>query len=80
MTQKTSSDPLEHLPIAAQQGLFAGNSAYARMAEAMRDIAQANARYMQELMDAQAALFAACMTPSDEHEERPSKAARRHHH
>jgi hypothetical protein len=84
MTEKPAPNPLEHLALAdrllaAQQRFLPDNAAYARMAEAMRDIAQANARYMQEVMQANAALFAACMSRGDEPEERPSNAAHRPH-
>jgi len=85
MTHKPSPDPLGSLPLAnsflaAQQGLFPASAAYARMAEAMRDIAQVNARYMQELMDAQTALFAACLTQGDETDESPTQHCHRPHH
>jgi hypothetical protein len=48
-----------------------------RMAEAMRDITQANANYLQELMHANAALFMAFMQgTATETTEPPSESAR----
>jgi hypothetical protein len=81
MAEKSPSDPLELLQIsrellAAQQRFLPSAHIYARMAEAMRSIAQANASYLQELTRANAALLAAFLErPGSTPEETPSEAA-----
>lgn len=81
MAEKPPSDPLElfQFPKAfleAQQRFMPSGHLYARLAETMRSIAQANASYMQELTRANAALLAALMErPGSNPEETPSEAA-----
>jgi hypothetical protein len=83
MAEKPPNDPLELLELskellAAQQKFMPSTQIYARFAEAMRNIAQANATYMQELTRANAALLAALMErPGSTAEEPPSEACRR---
>jgi hypothetical protein len=83
MADKPSTDPLELFQISrelltAQQRFMPSGHIYARLAETMRTIAQANASYMQELTRANAALLAAFMErPSAQSEESPSEAAHR---
>lgn len=80
MTERPSTDPLEIFQIskellAAQQRFVPSTHIYARVAEIMRTVAQANATYMQELMRANAALLAAYMERPALREERPSDVA-----
>jgi hypothetical protein len=83
MADKSSADPLEVFQISkeflvAQQKFMPSTQVYARMAEVVRNMAQANAAYMQELMRANAAWLAAYMErPASGTEERPSDAAHR---
>jgi hypothetical protein len=83
MTDKPTADPLDLLQIskevlAAQQNLMPTGQMYGRVAEAMRNVAQANATYMQELMRANAILLSAFTERrSGGTDERPSEAAHR---
>lgn len=81
MAEKSPSDPLELFQISrellsVQQRFLPSAHIYARMAEAMRSVAQANATYLQELTRANAALLAALLErPGTMPEESPSEAA-----
>lgn len=81
MAEKSAADPLELFQIsreflAAPQKFMPSNQIYTRVAEAMRDVAQANTLYVQELMRANATLLAAFTArPASVAEERPSDAA-----
>jgi hypothetical protein len=83
MSEKSAADPLDLVQIskevlASQQKFMPSGQVYAKVAEAMRDVAQANATYMQELMRANAILLAAFMQrPSGVADERPSDACHR---
>ncbi len=66
MTDKPAPDPLDLFQISremlsAPQKFMPSTRIYSRMGEVMRDVAQANATYVQELMRANAALLAAIM-------------------
>ena len=66
MSEKPASDPMDLFQISrellsAPQKFMPSTRIYSRMGEIMRDVAQANATYMQELMRANAALLAAVM-------------------
>jgi hypothetical protein len=80
MAEKPATDPLDLLQIsrdllAAPQRFLPTTHIYARIAEIMRDVAQAHATYVQELLRANAALLAAFMErPAEGQNERPAEA------
>jgi hypothetical protein len=83
MAEKPATDPLDLLQIsrdllATPQRFLPSTHIYTRIAEIMRDVAQAHATYVQELMRANAALLAAFMErPGAAENEGPAAAVRR---